>query len=57
VADGEWDTQRNERGMHRWVYITPGGVQFAGPTWHHTQRSALEAGQDWLAQRSSGTRA
>jgi hypothetical protein len=49
--DGEFDTQRNEKGMYRWVYTTPGGAEYLGPTWYRTKRKALEAGRDWLEER------
>jgi hypothetical protein len=50
--DDGFDTERNAKGMYRWVYNSPGGGEYHGPTWYRTRRKALEAGRDWLERRT-----
>jgi hypothetical protein len=51
IDGGEFDTQRNSKGMYRWTYLSPGGAEYVGPTWYRTKKKALEAGRDWLDRK------
>jgi hypothetical protein len=50
TPDGDWDTQTNDAGQHRWVWHSGGGAEYVGPSWYKTRAAALRAGRKWLAE-------
>jgi hypothetical protein len=48
--EGEWDTQTNDDGLHRWVWTNAAGAEYIGPRWYQSRSTAIRAGREWLKE-------